>query len=67
MFRKLCTTFIATTVAFLPGVYAQGADPLGVGQALNLRTDPGSTVLNKSIAPKTEQGVAASTQPAYWS
>jgi protein involved in polysaccharide export with SLBB domain len=63
MFRKLCTTFIATTVAFLPGVYAQGADPLGVGQALNLRTDPGSTVLNKSIAPKTEQGVAASTTP----
>lgn len=63
MFRKLYTTFIVASVTFLPTVYGQGADSLGVGQALNLRTDPGNTVLNKNLVSRPDQGAAASTTP----
>lgn len=64
MFRKICTSFIVTTIAFLPSVYAQGSDSLGVAQALNLRADPGNTMLNKTVAQKPDQGAASSTTPA---
>lgn len=63
MFRKICTSFIVSTIAFLPSVYAQGSDSLGVAQALNLRADPGNTMLNKTVAQKTDQGAASPATP----
>jgi protein involved in polysaccharide export with SLBB domain len=62
MLRKILSSFIFT-VAFLPNVYAQGSDPLGIAQALNLRTDSGSTMLTKPIPTKPDPGANAAPAP----
>lgn len=62
MLRKILSALIISATAFAPISQAQTSDPLGVGQALNLRTDSGGALLNRPSAPR--QMPAEQLQPA---